>query len=751
MPPNARPLVFLLLLSAVPASAQDGGLPRWVEADPFTAGEDDPLGIDRGDQLDQVAPTTSDEEVQRAIPVRRGAVLVAIGGVSESHHEVQVVLDHGLALVTTHMRFVSRARHAAEIRYRLAVPEGASLAALEVCDARGCREGDVDASRAPLGPYDDAVRARGPGALPVAHAAVIEDDAGHALYVRAAPLRPRAREMRGVEDDRWLDLRVSYLVSAPLRGGHVRLVLPARGADNRIAPSRLRVSSTSLTGATADGVDAVERAVERAPWQAVEVAARRPRTSDPRAGVQTEIWTTPCGEGRCARVRAVASPTAPRARDVILLLDASPSTAGAAHGRIGPTVAALLSILPSRSRVRIAAFAARAEAVVESFIPPTEVSLVAVSRALERPLGSATRFEAAWALIGPWAAEARDPLVLLIGDGGLTQGAPTEAAFDAARRSGAELAVLDVADRPTTASMRAMLERASGRWIDVGAEAARATAGHGMDPLTERIAPVLAPTVARHVRARVGPRTIDLGALRAGEEVVWQGVIDRRRISVQGAARARSAGAPEALSLALRDRLERATGRRGDATRLVALADRTGAPSTCSARTRPQSPSAVVPLEGRLVLADSRRCGRSPLPHVTPTPAAPSAPTTLHRHTGRRGLPERSLLTMLRQRIIPDARRCFRDDRRGRPSYQRRAVLEFRLADREVVEARVTGSIATPLRRCLEGAMDTLLIPPFDGVVNVRYPIYTAARLPPPVLTLDTDIADEVDAISDAP
>jgi len=126
-------------------------------------------------------------------------------------------------------------------------------------------------------------------------------------------------------------------------------------------------------------------------------------------------------------------------------------------------------------------------------------------------------------------------------------------------------------------------------------------------------------------------------------------------------------------------------------------------------------------------------------------------PSTLHAHTGRTSLPERSLLTMLRQRIVPAARQCFRNDRRGRPSYQRRAVFEFQLADREVVEATISGSIAPRLRQCLAQAMDTLDIPPFEGTVNVRYPVYTAARLPPPVLTLDTEVADAVDAVSEPP
>ncbi|RZO64073.1 MAG: hypothetical protein EVA89_05545, partial [Sandaracinaceae bacterium] len=129
---------------ATPAAAQDGGLPDWVEQDPFSNEEDDPLGIDRSDQLERVSPTTVEEEAHAPIPVQRGEVLHAIAGVRETGHEVDVWLGHGMAVVEERMRFTSSARYPAELRYRLAVPDGASLAHLEVCSPDGCREGLVE-------------------------------------------------------------------------------------------------------------------------------------------------------------------------------------------------------------------------------------------------------------------------------------------------------------------------------------------------------------------------------------------------------------------------------------------------------------------------------------------------------------------------------------------------------------------------------------------------------------------------------
>lgn len=750
MPLNARTLCFLLALLGPSAGlAQDGGIPEWVEHDPFTRDRDDPLGIDRDDRLERVSPTRLEEEVQRRIPVVAGEVLGAIAGVREDYHEVDVRFEHGFAYIEVRMRFRSRARHAAEVRYRLAVPPGVSLASLRACNRHGCRDGLVDASTGVLGPYDDAIRARAPGGgrPPVAHVAPIEDDRGHALWLRAAPVPPPRQA--GVRDDAYLDITLRYVVPAPVRGGAVRLTLPARGRDARVAPARVRIRSEELSHGAVDGQEAVERVVPRAAWQPIELTAR---LADAGSAVATEAWIVPCGTGRCARIRVVADPRPMRARDLILLIDASPSTAGSARGRIGPAVAALLSSLPSRSRLRIGAFAARAEAIVEAPTAPTEISLVRVTRALERELGSATRFEAAWELVEPWVRQMRDPLILIVGDGGLTASDASTRAFDAARRAGAEVAVLNVADRPSTGALVAAIEAIDGRLVDSGREADRAARGHGMEPLAERISALLAPVVEPRVRARVGRRIVDIGALRAGEELIWEGPIEGRGVLLLRPSRARGEEPPDTLALALRDRLERGAGRGDTPLRLAALAPASlrGDPAVCTVHGPHRSASAPVGPRVRLVPAATRRCDRSPIPtRSEASPPVVSAPEHLRPHEGPGGLPERSLLTMLRQRIIPAARGCFRNERRGRPSYQRRAVFEFRLADREVIAAHVRGSLAAPLRECLTHAMDSLDIPPFDGSVSVRYPVYTASRLPPPTLSLDPEVADAVDALAD--
>ncbi len=746
-------ILVALLAPAVAAAQRDGGIPEWVEADPFAGGEHDPLGVDRGDRLEGVAPTRPEEEVREVVPVQRGEVLTAVAGVREEEHAVEVRLAHGLAIVDTTMRFVSSARHGAELRYRLAVPEGASLAALEVCNVHGCRSGLVDASSGALGPYDDAVRSRGAG-LPVAHAAVVSDERGAAVWLRAAPVLREGRPLRATESlsrtapgDGPLTVRLRYVVPAPVRGGRVRLTLPARGRDVRAAPARARVLSSELSGGAVASLDAVEGAVERAPTEAIPITASLRGAPE----VAVEALRVACGAATCARLRAVAAPRPAEARDVILLIDASPSTDGPARGRIAPAVATVLATLPSSARVRVAAFAARAEAVTEQAAEATEISLLEVARALEGELGSATRFEAAWALVRPWVSRSRRPVVIVIGDGGLTRSEEGRRALAEAGRA-AQLASVNVADRASTAALREAVESAGGLVIDAGAEAEEAARGHGMEALEERVAPLFAPALGR-VRAQVGRRSVDLGVLRAGEELSWEGEA-RGPIRIRAGASARAVAAPSAIELALRDRAERAAGRRDRPLRLAALAPESMAAGGTCGSSGVRSASGAIGRDEQLVLADTRRCDRPAVPEPAAS-AAPSAPAPegrlarIARHEGRSGLPERSLLELLRQRIVPVARGCFREDRAGRPNYQTRAVFDFRLADREVVEADVSGRITPELRSCLLRAVDALEIPRFDGVVEVRYPIYTAPELPPPTLTLGADVADAVDAIAE--
>lgn len=738
---------FLLLAFAAAATAQPPThLPEWLEADPFVDDEHDPLGMDQNDGLSAPLPSDAGQALRPTPPVQSGEVLSAIAGVREVAHDVEVQLAHGFALVDVTMRFTSTARQAAELRYRLAVPAETSVTGLEVCNARGCRRGLVEPTAAALGPYDEAVRSQGSAtALPIAHAASVEDERGHAIVLRAAPVRREGRSRPGSTartppGDGPLTLRLRYAVPAPVRGGRVRVTMPQRGHDSRAAMARIRIRSDELSGASVDAIDAVETPVERPPNRAWEITARLLNAPD----VALEAHRTRCGERECVRMRAVAVPRRSSTRDVFLLLDASPSTLGPARGRMGPALAALLSTMPADARVHALAFAARAETIAQA--PAAELPLELLSRAFDRELGSATRFEAAWSLIQPALGRARRPLILLLGDGGLTTGDDSRRAIAQARAAGAELASVNLADRKTGEA----IESAFHLVIEAGSPADRAARGE-LEPLEETLARLFAPVVAPRVRVRVGARQLDLGPLRAGEEMTWEGFADRGRASISAGRTVRAGNAPEAIALAIHDRVARAAGL--PRVRLAAIAPESLADrASCGAGPR-QSASGPIEADEALALVDPRRCER-PAQESQPQAAGSGAPAegriaAIERHAGRSSLPARSLLDMLRQRIVPIARRCFRADRRGRPNYQTRAVFEFRLADREVIDAHVRGRLTPELRACLLEAVDTLEIPRFDGTISVRYPLYTAPELPPPTLTLDPEVADAVEAILD--
>jgi len=102
---------------------------------------------------------------------------------------------------------------------------------------------------------------------------------------------------------------------------------------------------------------------------------------------------------------------------------------------------------------------------------------------------------------------------------------------------------------------------------------------------------------------------------------------------------------------------------------------------------------------------------------------------------------------MLRRRVVPVARQCFRRDRAGRADYSVRAIFEFRLAEREVVGVEVRGRIREPLRRCLLEAVTALDVPRFSDTVLVRYPLRTQREERAPTIELIPEVAQEVDRV----
>jgi hypothetical protein len=187
---------FILWCASASAQAPDPG--RELEMIETTERGEDPLGIDDSTRtLSQVVVPKPKEVLPTA---QQGAALSAISGVREQKHTLAVALDHGLATVTVRMTFVSTAKYAAEIAYRLPLPPGAVVTKLS----------------------------------PEVEALPIDDPRGHALALRMGPISKE------------LSVELTYVAEAPLHGGRARLQLEGRGYDPNLAPTELTLASKTL-------------------------------------------------------------------------------------------------------------------------------------------------------------------------------------------------------------------------------------------------------------------------------------------------------------------------------------------------------------------------------------------------------------------------------------------------------------------------------------------------------------------------
>ncbi|MCG8555253.1 MAG: hypothetical protein MJD61_08180 [Proteobacteria bacterium] len=667
---------------------------------------------------------------------RAGQVLTGMAASREARHQVDVLLQGGLARVVTRLELTTTLTKPSEIGYRLAVPRSARLAGLEVCNAAGCRKGLRARVRGHLTAYDDAVQARGPGfGLPVARAIRTSDARGSAIVLHAAPL------VAGND----LRLRIAYVAAAPLRGGAVRLHLPARGMDPRAANSEISVRAQGL-----HGLRVAERSNAGAPvtlqaWEPCQVSARAP------AAARVDRWRFGCGSSVCERIRVAAGSRPGKPVDLIALVDASPSTEGPARNRMMAAVASLLEAAPQGSIVRGAAFGARAAVLLDTPLPADRAPLEPFEHALAMELGSATRFEAAWNMVRPWLRKRppggagnrlghhRRQLIVIVGDGDLMRSGVST--LGRAAHAGVEVSLLNVGDRPTPPALEAAVARSRGIVVHAGEEAHNLTRGGDPTPLLERVGALFAPVVRRRLRLRLGRGSVVLGALRAGEQRVWQGTVSGQ-VRLSGAKTPSWSRPPHEMATALGD--EPAA---------------TVAPSVLMAvdprdlrsrkRDRPPPPAGSRPCDARgpafrhsgissdaepIYLAERRDCR----PPVAPKPSGSQG----------WGMPAGPLRQMLRRRVLPVARGCFRRDRAGRADYAVRAVFAFELANREVMSVQVEGDLGPELRACLQHAVDGLEVPRFTGRVIVRYPLVTLAESSEAVIELPEDLATAVDSVA---
>jgi hypothetical protein len=488
---------------------------------------------------------------------------------------------------------------------------------------------------------------------------------------------------------------------------------------------------------------AADQPLEIDAWSSVEIAA-----TEISAGPRVEFWRTTCGKLTCLRAYATTPREERPALDIMLALDASPSTEGAARSRMLSAISALLSQAPSGSRVRAVRFAAQALALLREAKPARDLTLNAFAQvAFEAELGAATRFEAAWQLSESLGfSERKGPkLLVIVGDGGLTTGPARP--FETAKRKGVTVAVVNVGDHATSEALQSGAHTTGGAVLEVGTEAELAARAGKLEPLEERIAAVYQPSRGSLRIAGLPWRR----ELRAGDSVSWEGALPSASKLLWGERGYAAAPAPSVVAAAVAAHSSQAQlrppvfvavdhadlGHRSDRPAGQDEPYRRGA--ACDRRGPAQRVSGLSSDAAPVQLAAERAlCA-----------IAPTAPKTSAKDTDTEGagMPGSPLLSMLRQRILPVARGCFRRDRAGRSDYQVRAVFEFELAEREVVAARIRGTIAEPLRACLLEAVDSLAVPRFSGKVLVRYPLSTEREPLPSQIELTSLTAGEVDRI----
>lgn len=441
-----------------------------------TERNEDPLGFDAetSSALERAAQeherAQRRQKQRRQVRVRRGEVIRAVSSVRQSLHRVELSWSAGLmhARVELHWSLVGRQR--AEVAHRLALPRGAVVASLQVCNTAGC----VDATQGtPQGLSDYiqalATRAEAPAGLPAASAETIRDERGPALAVRAAPVHAGSD----------LQLVARYVAPAPIIGGRMRFTLPDRGRDPR--------ASTSTVSLHAEGLTDVHPAepVEVDPWQALEVSGRLASAVRTRTAVR-------CGRGqRCIRTFHARPANAPGTRPVQVWLDASRSMEGPARGRLSFVLAALLQNLDAPTQVWPLAFAARSESFAASSAGALPLEVAARSQQLE--LGASTQLGAAWKSSAQARTAGRARRVIILSDGRLSLDAENQRVLDRATRASIPVWLVVLDDIAVHDASRAAFARTGGGIAHVADAAALAQRTQDLTRLSEQLGRTLQP------------------------------------------------------------------------------------------------------------------------------------------------------------------------------------------------------------------------------------------------------------------
>ena len=621
-------------------------------------------------------------------------------GIVETHRDVDVELVHGMALVTTRIGLRNDSGTPREVRVRVPAPAGA-LVGLRVCSGRTCRDGAPRDSSA----YEVARVGRAFSPEPIAFARMLRGSRMHELEVEAAPV------VRG----RDFEITVRYAAPTRVAEGLVTIDLPPQDSDDPSDPEvTIEARAADLEDPRVDGepgrrarpivADGGNRPMCEPDPRDARITARLPSGS-----ARALAWSTRCGNERCVRYRVAAGAVAPRARDVVLVLDASPSSRTVSPETRRIALDALLASLAPDSRVTRVVYGQEAVLLDASPLAPADVP-----RDLELPaLGNRTLFERAWVLARDRVRGGVDPLVAIVGDGAIATSSEAHAAVDELIASGAQLALISLARRETASILRDAIDRTLGVVVDAEALDAQS-----------RIHAIAMPVVDPDVR--IGGRS--LGPLRAGQDRVVEEILE--------------GGGPTPALVAF-----------GRAVRPTAPPGRTWQTALASMH---------GPNDSRdgLVAASSDQVAAARASHVAARGAGldPRAPRriwyvpTLHHRCGWgvsvRGSVSREALMRVRRRLDPAVRHCFRDARRGRPEWSATVMLRLVTNYGELIDVSAPSITEPSLGACLVAAVERFQDLPFtEGAVAASFRFVAEPHSP---TTRADPLAPQVQAVLEA-
>jgi hypothetical protein len=619
-------------------------------------------------------------------------------GIVETHRDVDVELVHGMALVTTRIGLRSESGTPREVRVRVPAPAGA-LVGLRVCSGRTCRDGAPRDSSA----YEVGRVGRAFSPEPVAIARMVRGWRMDELEVEAAPV------VRG----RDFEITVRYATSTGVVEGVVTLLLPPQDSDDPSDPQvTIEAHAADLEDPRVDG-EAGRRARPivtdgtRRPMCGPDPRDARITARLPSGAARALAWSTRCGNERCVRYRVAAGTVPPRARDVVVLLDASPSSRGVSEETRRAALDALLASLAPDARVTRIAYAREAVLLDETPRAPADVP-----RDLALPaLGNRTLFERAWALARDRVRGGVDPLIAIVGDGAIATTSEAHVAIDELIASGAQLALIQLARREGAQIIRDAIERTLGVLVDAEALDAQASI-HAI------AMPVVDPDV------RIGGRS--LGPLRAGQDRVVEETLEE--------------GGPTPALIAF-GRTIRPTSPPGREWQ-TALARRRGHPHDVLVAVSSEQVAAA-----RTNRVASRGAGLDPR-----FPRRIARVPRIHAGCGWgtlvRGSVSREALMRVRRRLDPALRQCFRDARQGRPEWSATVMLRLVTSYGELIQVGVPSTTDPSLGACLVDAIERFEDIPFsDGVVAANFRFVAE---PHPPSTQAAPLAPEVQAVLEA-